>query len=50
MAPEGGFNREDGMRSFGTLLRAGKIAKIKRGQFALTESSQFLAAARKLLD
>lgn len=30
------FSREDGLRSFGQLLRAGKIEKIKGGRFAVT--------------
>jgi hypothetical protein len=30
------FSREDGLRSFGKLLRAGKIEKIKGGRFAVT--------------
>jgi len=29
-------------------LRSGKIAKIKRGQFALAETSHFLTEARKI--
>ena len=41
-------NREDSMRSFGTLLRQGKIAKVKRGQFAITDSSYYLAEARRM--
>jgi hypothetical protein len=43
-----GFTREDGLRGFGTLLRNGKIEKIGRGHFALTESSSYLSEARKL--
>ena len=42
------MNREDSMRSFGTLLRQGKIAKVKRGQFAITDSSHYLAEARRM--
>lgn len=37
--------REDCLRAFGTLLRQGRIAKIKRGQFAMTERSPLLAEA-----
>jgi hypothetical protein len=33
---QGDFSREDGLRSFGQLLRAGKIEKIKAGRFAVT--------------
>jgi hypothetical protein len=43
---EGGFNREDGLRSFGLLLRQGKIQKVRRGQFSVTESSRFMSEAR----
>ena len=31
------FSREDGLRSFGQLLRAGKIEKIKGGRFTVSE-------------
>lgn len=42
------YTREDGLRTFGALLREGRIQKIKRGQFVLTESSRYLAEARAL--
>ena len=42
------YSREDGLRTFGSLLREGRIQKIKRGQFVLTESSRYLAEARAL--
>lgn len=42
-------SREDGLRSFGTLLRDGKIVKVRRGQYALSEGSHYLAEARKLV-
>ena len=38
------FSREDRLRMFGTLLRQGKIAKVKRGQYAITEASRFYQA------
>ena len=42
-------SREDGLRSFGTLLRHGVIEKSRRGQFALTEHSPILAKAKKIV-
>ena len=42
------FSREDGMRGFGTLLRQGKIGKIRRGQFSVLETSRFVPEASKL--
>jgi hypothetical protein len=41
-------SREEGLRSFGTLLRDGRIVKLRRGQFALTDRSRFLAEAKKI--
>ncbi|MCW3781909.1 hypothetical protein [Defluviimonas salinarum] len=40
------YSREDGLRSFGMLLRQGKIQKVRRGQFAITEASRFMSEAR----
>lgn len=40
--------REDSLRTFGRLLREGRIEKIKRGQFAVNEGSRFLTEARKI--
>lgn len=42
------ISREDQLRSFGRLLRDGRIAKLRRGQFTLTDRSQFLAEARRI--
>ncbi len=39
--------REDGLRSFGTLLRTGRIEKVSRGHYVLAESSPYLAEARR---
>ncbi|MEI4487720.1 hypothetical protein V8J36_16130 [Frigidibacter sp. MR17.14] len=44
---EDGFTREAGLRSFGMLLRQGKIQKVRRGQFAITTNSRFMAEARR---
>ena len=35
------FSREDGLRSFGQLLREGKIQKIKGGRFTITDDTDF---------
>ena len=40
------FSREDGLRSFGQLLREGKIQKIKGGRFTVTEDTEFRGDAR----
>lgn len=47
VAQDNGYSREDGLRSFGMLLRQGKIAKVKRGQFAITSASRFYTKARR---
>jgi len=36
-----GFSREDGLRSFGKLLRDGKLQKLSGGRFAVTEETDF---------
>jgi hypothetical protein len=43
VAEDTDFSREAGLRSFGMLLREGKIQKISRGQFRITGTSKFLA-------
>jgi len=40
------FTREAGLRSFGQLLRQGKIQKLKRGQFTIREDTRFRPEAR----
>ncbi len=40
-------NREDCLRGFGTLLRDGRIQKIKRGQFKLSGHSRYLAEGKR---
>ena len=40
------FTREAGLRSFGQLLRQGKIQKPKRGQFTIPEDTRFNPEAR----
>jgi hypothetical protein len=49
MASAGGkpVSREDGLRSFGTLLRTGRIEKVGRGHYVLAEHSPYLAEARR---
>lgn len=50
MASAGGnaVSREDGLRSFGALLRTGRIEKVNRGHYSLAENSPYLAEARRL--
>mgnify|MGYP007047028918 CR=1 FL=1 len=40
LAPDD-FNREDGLRSFGTLLREGRINKISNGRFQVSDQTRF---------
>jgi hypothetical protein len=42
----GEFTREAGLRSFGQLLRQGKIRKLKRGQFTVADTTRFNPDAR----
>ncbi|RWR06154.1 hypothetical protein [Paenirhodobacter populi] len=41
VAAEGEFTPEERLRVFGRLLRQGKIAKIRPGQYTITEASRF---------
>jgi hypothetical protein len=41
-------SREEGLRSFGTLLRTGRIEKISRGHYVLAAHSPYLAEARRI--
>jgi len=41
VAGETRFSREEGLRSFGALLRQGRLQKLERGQFALAPTSRF---------
>ena len=47
-SPDDSFTREDGLRSFGMLLRQGKIQKVRRGQFAIAKTSRFIPEARRM--
>ncbi len=39
------YQREDGLRAFGQLLRDGRIIKIRRGKFELSEETKFRPSA-----
>ncbi|MGO4855295.1 hypothetical protein [Phaeovulum sp. W22_SRMD_FR3] len=41
------YSREDSLRSFGMLLRQGKIAKVRRGQFEITQQSRYFGASKR---
>jgi len=41
------FSREDGLRSFGHLLREGKLQKLQGGRFTVTDQTEFRAAERR---
>ena len=47
LQPELEDDRETMLRSFGTLLRDGRIEKVRRGHFALSETSPIQTEARK---
>lgn len=47
-ATDGDFNREDGLRAFGQLLRQGKIAKLRGGAFAATDDIGFRPDNRRV--
>ncbi len=47
MIPQTDSLREDSLRVFGALLRDGHIAKVRRGQFTLTEASPYFALANR---
>ena len=43
-----GASRDDILRGFGQLLRDGRIAKVSRNHFAVTDSSSYLAEVKKV--
>lgn len=47
VSSRGDYNREDGLRSFGMLLRQGKIQKVAPGQFAIADASKYANEARR---
>lgn len=48
LSDDDSYSREDSLRSFGMLLRQGRIEKVKRGQFAISENSRFIEEARRV--
>ncbi len=43
-----GLSREESLRTFGQLLRQGKIRKVSRGQFTISKSSRYTPEARQV--
>jgi hypothetical protein len=43
-----GLSREESLRTFGQLLRQGKIRKVSRGQFTISKSSRYTPEARSV--
>jgi hypothetical protein len=43
------FDREDGLRAFGELLREGKIERVRQGQYIVTEDSSFMQEAIRVM-
>jgi len=44
----GDLPREDGLRSFGALLRSGRLTKLRRGQFVLSQNSAYLTEGKRI--
>ena len=44
---EDDFNREDGLRVFGTLLREGRISKVRNGRFQVSDQTRYRPELRR---
>jgi hypothetical protein len=45
----GAFDREEGLRVFADLMAEGKIERVRRGQYIVTEDSEYMIEARRVL-
>ncbi len=43
------FDREDGMLAFAELMRQGKIERVRHGQYIVTEESEFMQEAQRIM-
>jgi hypothetical protein len=43
------FAQEEGLRAFGALMREGKIERVRKGQYIVTDQSEYMVEAQRIL-